>query len=174
MEVWDLCDPQGRRLGQTHPRGQALPPGTRHAIIVVWTLNASRTKLLTTLRAPDKHPYPNTWESTGGAVQARESPVQGAAREVREETSLPCQAADLIPLGRLATPTAWTYVFVYPYQGPEDAVRPQAGETADYAWHTPVDLEALMAADRFMPPEVGQYQAFREAILSFLQAPPQT
>lgn len=141
MEVWDLRNKKGHLLGRTHPRGQALPPGTTHAIIGVWTIDASRTHLLSTKRAPDKHPFPNTWENTGGAVHAGESPVQGAAREVREETGLPCQARDLLPLGRIPTSSAFAYVFLYLYDGPRDLVQTLPGETVAYMWWTLAQLE---------------------------------
>lgn len=167
MELWDLRTPSGRILPQTRPRGQSLPPGTTHAILGVWTLHRATGRILTTRRAPHKHPYPNTWENTGGAVRAGESPITAAAREVREETGLPCQPQDLLCLGRLATPLALAYVFVYLYDGDPQAVRIQAEEISDYAWTTPQDLRALMKSGIFMPPEVYQYRAFQEDILAY-------
>ena len=47
------------------------------------------------------------WEGVRGFIDEREEPAQAAMRELTEETSLTCDAADLKPLG-LITPEAST------------------------------------------------------------------
>ena len=44
-----------------------------------------------TLRDKAKPVYPNCWENTGGAVLAGETSLEGALRELREETGLAAQ-----------------------------------------------------------------------------------
>ncbi|WP_320129789.1 NUDIX domain-containing protein [uncultured Sphaerochaeta sp.] len=87
MEYWDLYDMQRQPLGQVHQRSAALPEGTYHIVISVWTVN-TKGEILLTLRSPYKDIYPNCWENTTGSVVAGESSKEGALRELREETGI--------------------------------------------------------------------------------------
>lgn len=168
MELWDLRDARGRLLGRTHPRGTKLPPGSYHAVVGVWTLHRPSASILTTRRSENKDLYPATWETTSGAVIAGESPIQGAAREVREEVGLPCQASDLLPLGRLQVYESLVYVFVFLYDGPQEVARILPSEISAYAWLTLEELEEKIANAELMPPLLLQIRAFRSSLLSYL------
>ena len=70
-ELWDLLDEDGMPVGATHVRGEAMPHGAYHRVVEIFTLN-SKGEMLVTKRSPEKKPYPNMWEITGGAVVAGE------------------------------------------------------------------------------------------------------
>ena len=87
MELWDLYDEHRAPLGRTHQRGLPLAPGEYHLAVIVVIVN-SRGEVLLTRRSPEKAVCPGWWENTGGAVQAGESSLQAAVRELREETGV--------------------------------------------------------------------------------------
>lgn len=87
QEYWDLYDENRRPLGETHLRGLALPKGTYHIVVEVWTVN-SKGEILLTLRDPKKETYPDKWECTGGSILAGETSKTGAVRELFEEIGI--------------------------------------------------------------------------------------
>ena len=96
MEKWDLFDRERRPLGRTQERGQPLEPGCYHLVVAVCVVDG-RGHMLLTLRDKAKPVYPNCWENTGGAVLAGETSLEGALRELREETGAVPDI--LMPLG---------------------------------------------------------------------------
>lgn len=86
MELWDIYDENRVATGRTHVRGVPLGEGEYHLIADVWTVNEKKEVLLTR-RHPDK-PYGLMWECTGGSVLAGETSVEGALRELLEETGI--------------------------------------------------------------------------------------
>lgn len=86
-ELWDVYDAQRRLLGQTVARGAPLPAGGLFLAVCV-TVMDSAGRVLLTRRAPDKFPFPNTWETTGGAALTGESSAEAACRELCEETGI--------------------------------------------------------------------------------------
>lgn len=92
-ELWDIYDENRRLTGKTHVRGYPMAPGEYHLVGDVWTVNFENRVLLTQ-RHPSK-PKGLMWECTGGAVQAGESSVNGAVRELKEETGLQVAPKDL-------------------------------------------------------------------------------
>ena len=93
-ELWDLLDEDGMPVGATHVRGEAMPHGAYHRVVEIFTLN-SKGEMLVTKRSPEKKPYPNMWEITGGAVVAGEDSLDAARRELREETGIVTQIGEL-------------------------------------------------------------------------------
>ncbi len=92
MELWHLYVKLEHPLHKTHIRGEKLKDGEYHLVIHIWTF--SKGKLLITKRHPSK-PYGNLWEVTGGSVIANETAVEGAKRELKEETGIDCEEDEL-------------------------------------------------------------------------------
>ncbi|MFT4006618.1 MAG: NUDIX domain-containing protein [Lacrimispora sp.] len=86
MELWDIYDENRVATGKTHVRGVPLGEGEYHLVADVWTVN-ERQEVLLTRRHPDK-PYGLMWECTGGSALAGETSVEGALRELLEETGI--------------------------------------------------------------------------------------
>lgn len=164
METWALRDHSGRLTGETMQRGQPVPPGRYHDIIGVWTIHRQSGRLLLTLRSPDKQVCPNRWENTGGSILFGENVRQGAAREVREETGLPCLASELLPIARLRTEMEFVHCFIYYTDADPESIRLQEGETADYRWVRLQEVDRLIREGRFARPEVHQYAASRATL----------
>lgn len=85
-EMFDLYDEDLRPLGEMCERGDTVPRGKYHIVVTVLPVNFE-SRILITKRAAEK-PYGGLWEITGGSVIAGETPLQGAVRELREETGL--------------------------------------------------------------------------------------
>lgn len=100
MEVWDLVDENKRPINKLHTRGEAQQPGEYHVVVEILTVNADG-RILLTQRDAEKT-YPLLWETTGGSVTAGESSLQGAVRELAEETGLVAEEKELKFLGEFA------------------------------------------------------------------------
>ena len=85
-ELFDLYNEKLEPLGETVERGDRIPAGKYHIVIAVLSVNFENKVLIT--RRDDRKPYGGLWEMTQGAVIAGETPVQGALRELKEETGL--------------------------------------------------------------------------------------
>lgn len=86
-EIWDLYDGNRNLVGKTIKRGTKIPEGMYHIVVTVWLRNKDG-KFLMSKRSRDKRWCPGMWEATGGAVDAGESSLDGAVREVREELGI--------------------------------------------------------------------------------------
>ena len=99
-KILDLYDRQLMPLGRKYERDdqKRMPKGEFHIVVDILSKN-SEGRFLITKRHPDK-PYGGMWEISGGSVLAGEKPLDGAARELFEETGLKAQ---LVPGFRLDT-----------------------------------------------------------------------
>ncbi|WP_367566143.1 NUDIX domain-containing protein [Lacrimispora sp.] len=94
MELWDLYDENKESMERTHVRGVPLGEGEYHLISDVWLIN-DKQEILLTKRHPLKA-HGLMWECTGGSVQAGETSLEGAVRELEEETGIKVEKEDLI------------------------------------------------------------------------------
>ncbi|MBA8806363.1 NUDIX hydrolase [Promicromonospora sukumoe] len=86
--------------------------------------------------------YKAVWEAPGGAIEADESPRDGAAREVREELSLVVEPGRLVAVDYVPPVEGRTEGLIFVYDGgsltPEqtDTIRLAEGELKSWAWCT--------------------------------------
>lgn len=92
-ELWDLYDKDRQPLGRTIQRGQPMQEGEYHLGMTVAVFN-TKGEILSTRRAPGKS-FAGQWELPAGGVQAGESPVSAACRELWEETGISAAADEL-------------------------------------------------------------------------------
>ena len=85
-EMWDAYNCKGEKLGYQIPRSMAksLSEGVYHIAVMIYVKRADGC-ILATQRSRNKT-NPLKWEVTGGSILAGETPVEGAARELAEET----------------------------------------------------------------------------------------
>lgn len=151
MELWDGYDGQWNPVGIDLVRGQTIPDGLYHAVAEVLVRRTDGT-FLVTRRCDDLPHAPGLWQTgAAGSVCKGETFLQGALRELREETGI--EADTLSPLYRARSEERHALYagFLCKTDLPRDAVRLQAGETADYRWLTEDELTALAASDAFVP-----------------------
>lgn len=94
--------------------------------------------------------YKQVWEAPGGAVEADESPRDGAAREVREELGLAIDPGRLVAVDHVPAVGGRTEALVFVYDGgvlteaQTAAVRLADDELRSWAWCTPEDVRERM------------------------------
>lgn len=140
-EYLDLYDDCGRPTGMRIQRGQPLPAGCRMLLISIMTVN-SAGEILLTRRAPEKR-YAGRWEITAGCVQAGETAAEGAVRELREETGIAAELADLTDCGCTIHADFVHAFFLVHRDIPAEQIRLQPGETDGAQWVTPQKLLAM-------------------------------
>ena len=167
MEYWDLYDIDKKPLGHTHRRGEPVPEGMYHLGADIWTVN-SRGEILLTLRAPEKHTWPNEWENTCGSVVAGESALEGAMRELREETGIVAGPEDLHAFFyRLAGDThLFTYLLRRDVALSDLTFQP--GETVDAMYVTPAKLDEMVARPFGARPAGERWPFVRERLMKMI------
>jgi 8-oxo-dGTP pyrophosphatase MutT (NUDIX family) len=111
MERWDLYDEHRKPLRKLHTRGIDLGAGEYHTVVEIFTVNADG-RLLLTQRDPLKT-YPFLWEGTGGSVTAGETSLEGAQRELQEETGLNVLAEELAKIGGMRHDTCFRDIYIW-------------------------------------------------------------
>ena len=141
MELWDAYYPDGTKAGATLVRGAPVPAQYRHAVTEILVVHRDGTFLL--MQRDFKKPiHPGTWEaSAGGSVVKGEDFLDGAKRELLEETGI--HADTLTELYQNVTADTIYRGYLCITDAPKDSIRLQAGETIAYRW---VTLETLRAA----------------------------
>ena len=144
MELWDAYDRNFKKIeGITLIRGEesSIPKGIYHMVVFILVRHVDGQYLLMR-RSPCKT-YPLYWEATaGGSVLQGESAIEGALRELREETGI---IADTLEekerFVKDETHSAY-YAFVCITSCDKESVILQEGETCDYKW---ADKEEILA-----------------------------
>ena len=144
MELWDLYTRDRQLTGQTHVRGEKLPPERYHLVVHVWIKN-SKGEWLISQRAANRPTFPLKWECVGGSVTAGEDSLTGALREAKEEVGV-----DLFPAqGRLVNSTVRDHfqdikdVWCFMYDGPIDLSAATTDEVANMRWMTVDEIRTL-------------------------------
>ncbi len=167
LEIWDLFDGHRKPLGKLHERGNEIEPGEYHVVVEIATINLDG-RILLTQRDPVKT-YPLLWEMTGGSVNAGETSVQGAVRELQEETGLVTKEEELYFIGEIKKGNSF-YDF-YVFQSLElielSNLKLQPSEVCDALFVTKRELEDMNAMGRIVSPVWERYNLYKEAIECF-------
>lgn len=158
IEYWDLCDDQGRNLGEQIIRGQSHRPGTYHIVVCVWIRN-SQNQILLTLRSKNKKQFPGLWEGLGGSAQAGESSLESVVREVKEEIGLEYLPERFRLLTRLLEKTALVDIYELRDDFAAEDLHLQKEEVDQARWATEEELEALIAQGEFSDAALRRWRA---------------
>jgi len=150
MELFDAVDVQGNKLGFDLIRGEIHPQGAYHKVVQIFTFNQDH-QLLVTLRHPDKV-FGLYWEVTAGSVIKGETELQGAVRELEEETGIEVDQKDLRLLYTMIENDALWYTYWVQTTVNESEIRYQEGETVDHKWIDAKTFLAMVQDDAFPPP----------------------
>lgn len=159
-EMWDMYDENRNLTGKKVPRGP-IPEGCYHIVIDVWTLLPDG-RILLTKRSPEKPMFPGVWEGTAGSVIEGENSLQGALRELREETGLCAKQEEMILLSAEKGPRVFEDSYLYLCPDPEPKLTLQAEEVADYTFISLSEMDDW--ADRITPPAWKHFSRDREKI----------
>jgi len=151
-EYWDLYDRQLRPLGKTYLRDDSkrMPEGEFHIVVNILPRN-SEGKILITRRHPKKR-YGGFWEIPGGSVLAGEDPLDGAVRELFEETGLKVKPEELRYMGQIVREYSGCIHNYYIYDGDftKKDITLQEDETVDFRIVWPGDIEEMAFAYEFL------------------------
>ena len=143
MELWDAYDEKMNIItGVTLIRGKKIPDGMFHLVSAIIVRHTDGTYLLMQ-REEHKH-YGGMWEATaGGSTLKGETPIEGAYRELFEETGI--KAKKLIPIGTETKREHNTHYasFLCITDCPKDSIVLQKGETVAYKWATRDEIYAM-------------------------------
>lgn len=162
-EMWDAFDEHENYLGYQIKRSMAkdLPEGVYHIVVMVYT-KTSDGKILVTQRARNKT-YPLKWEITGGSIVTGETPVEGAARELYEETGILQTLENFreiyVHVDKIRHCIYHCYLACIPKEVP---VKLQMGETMDYRFLDFTEFNKLVLSDRFVLSEQSRYILHKE------------
>lgn len=162
-EMWDAFDEHENYLGYQIKRSMAkdLPEGVYHIVVMVYT-KTSDGKILVTQRARNKT-YPLKWEITGGSIVTGETPVEGAARELSEETGILQTLENFreiyVHVDKIRHCIYHCYLTCIPNEVP---VKLQMGETMDYRFLDFTEFNKLVLSDRFVLSEQSRYILHKE------------
>lgn len=167
MEKWDLLDEQRQLLYKTHRRRDKMEIGNYHVVVSIWTVN-SKNEILLTLRDPKKDKYPNFWENTAGSVLAGEASIEGALRELSEETGIIVSEAELSFLGTKKEKTAFIDGYIVRKDYEISELTMQEGETVDAQWVTLEKLDEMIGLGVVAIPVADRLAYFRNDFCDFL------
>lgn len=131
-EAWDAVDAKGNLLGFDLYRDEAekIPEGIYHPVAEIYVVTKNK-EILNTLRDPRK-PFGMTWEITGGSVLKGETPLEGAVRELREETGIRKKPEELTLLAVHAIGNSLYHIYVTVVENAAEPIVLQEGETVNY------------------------------------------
>lgn len=164
QELWDAYDREGTPLGFDLVRGEPIPTGVYHLVAEVYAVTTDG-QVLVTRRHPEKA-FGGLWEVTGGSVLKGEGPVEGALRELREETGIAVSPEDLRPV---YVDNSWEgqpsiyHCFLAVFDPREQTVRLQEGETVDWKLLPCEDFRRFVLTDEFVEVVRRRFLKHREA-----------
>ena len=171
MELLDLYDSSRAPLGRRTVRGTPLSPGEFILVAVVWTADGEGNILLTK-RAPEKKYLPNEWENSGGAVRSGETSLEGAVRELGEETGLRVPPGEFVLLGSCLDGSCIVDTYFVRLDRVRPGIRLQPGETVDYRWMPFADFTAFLESGAVIEPAVRQVLPYLGRIRGYLEELP--
>ncbi|MBR5976042.1 MAG: NUDIX hydrolase [Clostridiales bacterium] len=158
MEIWDAYNSDFEVIeGMTLIRGEEkkIPAGVYHLVCDVLVRHIDGTYLL--MQRDPRKAFPHMWEaSAGGSALKGETPLEGAIRELREETGI--VATELVELTRsVSDVTHGAYVaFLCVTDCDKRSVVLQEGETVDYKWVTGEEIKK-MSSEEFLSNRMRPY-----------------
>lgn len=135
MELWDAYNEAGEKLGFDLVRGEQIPEGAYHLVCEV-VVQSPDGDFLLMQRSWEKEVSPGRWEiGAGGSAMKGETPLEGACRELREETGIEAAGA-LQELYRTIHRKhhAIYHGYLLVTDWPRDGIVLQERETIAYRW----------------------------------------
>ncbi len=134
-------------LGKTHRRGDPMPAGEYH-LVVVAALQNSAGAFLITKRAPNKR-HPNVWECTAGSAVAGDGSLAAAIREAKEETGLDLKPEDGKLICSLQRKHSFEDVWLFRQDFDLNGVVLQEFETVDAKYASKAEIREMIQNGTF-------------------------
>lgn len=148
-EYWDAYDRLFNKIENvTLIRGEPIPEGMFHYVCEIMVQHTDGTYLVMR-RDYDKN-FGGLWEmSAGGSVQKGETPVEGAIRELKEETGI--NVSEMTELFKFFNDpyNSIHIAFMCETDCDKNSVTLQEGETIAYKWMTKEEFLKLKVEEVF-------------------------
>ena len=178
IEIWDES---GVPTGRTALKSVAHKAGWFHPTVHIWFYTNSG-KVLLQKRAPEKDTFPGLWDvSVAGHVQAEETPMEAALREIKEEIGLEVITGSLQFFGRFKSEHShpggildreFHYGYLSELKVPLESLQPQVGEVSEVELRPLLkfseEVWGLANPGRYVPHRREYYAAVIKAIKSRL------
>ncbi len=150
-EIWDLYDINKQKKGTTIERTRIseIPDGSYHLVVDIW-VRTPDGRYLITQRSEKKPSYPLYWECTGGAVISGEDSIDGAVRELAEETGLIAEKTELKLVNTVVYGNYIMDVYLYERDVDMSELVLQEEEVADARLATEDEILALIDKNKFV------------------------
>lgn len=149
MELWDLLDENGNKIGKTHIRGEEYPIGFYHLGVDIWLKN-SKGELLVQKRSKNKESHPGVWAMTGGSALSGESSIDAIHRETLEELGIDIDISKLKFLNVLKTNKAFIDTYLYEIDVDIKDLKLQKEEVEEAAWFSPKEIDKMAQKGEFI------------------------
>ena len=165
MEIWDAYYKNGIKAGLDLVRDEAIPEDLYHLVCDIIVKHIDGTYLLMQ-RDFQKKGWPGKYEaSAGGSALKGETPIQGAIRELREETGIVTNDLKQI----YHTTSEWQRSIYYGYlcltDCEKDSITLQKGETISYKWVNVKELLEIIDSEDY----VGTLRERQEVFLKTIR-----
>ncbi|AMC93616.1 hypothetical protein AOC36_06335 [Erysipelothrix larvae] len=162
MERWDAYYRDETLAGFDLVRGEPIPKDMYHIVCEV-LIQHEDTSYLLMQRAWDKEGYPGFFEaSAGGSVLKGESPLDGAKREVYEETGIVVESLTCINKAIEEPHIFYSYVAIVNCD--KTSIQLQSGETIGYKWVDPHALVDFFHSDACINHQQNRYRRYLESV----------
>lgn len=152
MEIWDGYNEQVEKIGVDLIRGEKIPEGVFHGVVVVMVVHEDGTWLLMK-RDYNKLVCPGKWEAgASGCVQKGETFQEAAKRELFEETGIYGENLRLIDTYIRREYQTIYKIYLHKSSIDKKAITLQQGETIDFKWVQKDELMSIIDTDNFASP----------------------
>ena len=148
-ELWDIYDANCNPTGKIHRRGDPLPPGDYHLMVMVCILN-SKGQFLITKRDSTKG-HGGMWEFQGGSAEAGDNSLAAALREAKEEVGLSLNPEKGKCIQTIQRNDGFIDIWIFRQDFDIKDVVLQPGETVDVKYATTQEIREMIATGQFVP-----------------------
>ena len=149
MELWDLIDENGNKIGKTHIRGEKIPKGLYHLGADIWIIN-SKGEILIQKRSLLKESNPGMWAMTGGSALAGENSLEAIKREALEELGITVREENLKLVNTVKGTRCIVDIYILKQDSLIEDIKMQKEEVSDVKWATYGEIENLVANGKFI------------------------
>ena len=164
MEIWDAYYKNGLKAGFDLVRDEEIPDGLYHLVCEIIVKHIDGTYLLMQ-RDFQKKGWPGKYEATaGGSALKGETPIQGAIRELREETGI--VATELTQIYQTVSEVQHSIYYGYfcLTDCEKDSITLQEGETISYQWVNTKDLLEIVDSEKYIDTYRERQEVFLKTI----------
>lgn len=133
-EIWDAYDRDFNKIENvTLVRGEPIPDGMYHLVCDIIVKHVDGTYLL--MQRDFNKTFGGMWELTaGGSALIGETPLEGAMRELREETGIVASSLQKLEVIVSASKQSICVEYLCTTDWDKNAITLQKGETVAYKW----------------------------------------